>query len=121
MPICAKKLLKTRLPRGSLKSIGSGITGLPARDSTRTSIAPAMRATIRETMTRGCSHGKMFPPKLSPRIRNATEVVRRKDPAMSNPFMASLNPNPEVFARFGPSVKGVVKNALIKSARMTGT
>ena len=94
MPTCAKKLLKTRLPRGLLNNMGRGMTARAALDSTLTRTAPVTSAITSDVMTIQCFHGYTLPPRFSPRIRNATDTVSKKDPAMSNPFSPSCKPSP---------------------------
>lgn len=120
IPMLAKKLLKTRLPRGREKRRYSGMTGLAARCSTRRRIAPAITAIMSEAITKGCFQGNTFPPKFRPAMRNATDPVRRMEPEMSKPLRACLKPWPDRFARFGPRVEGVVKYALMNMATKTG-
>src|SRR5258708_4529112 len=78
-------------------------------------------AIAREAMTIGEDHGKTFPPKFMPKTSVDTAMTTNSDPALSKAFKLSITLWPDVSARRGPSVVGVVKTAITKIRKMKGT
>lgn len=71
----SKKLLKIRLPLGEPHISSSGITGDLAVLSARNRRFPSTTLMTKATMTMGCVQGIILPPKLIPKMRQATLVV----------------------------------------------
>src|SRR5262249_15418420 len=116
-----KKFENTRLLRGVVNSMVKGRIGRCALGSTHKSTSAAMKEITKEVMTSGCFHGKIFPPRFKPRIKNAVALLNKKEPRRSN-ILKILRQDMSLFlARLGPSSAGVVNTAMIIMATTGGT
>ena len=100
--IALKKFDHIRLPSGIVESRFRGRIGSCALRSTKYNDVPATAKRTRLVMTRGCVQVKTFPPRLTPRIRQVTVMVRLIAPKVSKVLKACRSVLPCVLAKFGP-------------------
>src|SRR5271154_5056211 len=114
MAMALKKLEYIKFAIGMVERSGSGRIGLRARRSATSRMPVVMTKSTREVIVTGCIQGSTFPPRLIPRMRQDTAIVRHTEPATSKLLNASNNVLPSDLARLGPMSLGVVKKARTK-------
>lgn len=120
VPTCEKKFENTRFALGEADSKGRGMMGRFALFSTKTRATAKIPLKMSDAMMSGCFHGKMLPPRFSPRIKQAVADVRRTEPPRSKSRRISCHSSSEFFARLGPSSFGTVKMPQTKMNAMIG-
>lgn len=94
----AKKLANTIFPLGELERNLRGMIGFFALFSANMRPTQEIADIVKAAIIKGSLQGNTFPPKFMAKIRKVTEVVKKREPAKSNPRSVSRNPIFAVFA-----------------------